>query len=84
MSPIGLSEQLPRRTSILIEQREQYMRRVDLRMVPTDRQRLRIGQCLLELCGQFVGSHWACLVDIDGLRTAAGADPRKPCAVSLS
>ncbi len=79
----GLRQQLTGTATLLVEQREQHMRRIDLRVIPADSHGLRIGQCLLEVGRQFVGSHSVTSIGWGGdARHAGVGDSSVPCSAS--
>ena len=53
----GLHQQRPRRATLLVQQGHQHVHRLDQIVVTPHRQRLGIGQCLLEARSQFVHAH---------------------------
>ena len=52
-----LVEQRPYGAAFLVEQRQHEMRGLDELVIPPERHRLGVGQCYLELAGQFVLAH---------------------------
>ena len=64
-----LVEQRPYGAAFLVEQRQHEMRGLDELVIPPERHRLGVGQCYLELAGQFVLAH-------DGSSLLRAASPR--------
>jgi hypothetical protein len=54
---IGLRQQMAYRTTLLIQQGQHQVLRLNELMIPADSKALGIGQRHLELAGQFIHSH---------------------------
>ena len=53
----GLLQQRQSRSALLIKQGQQYVGRLDLGVVASNRCALRVSECLLKAAGEFVLSH---------------------------
>ena len=81
----GLVEQGPHRAALLVQQGRHHVQRLDVLVVAADRERLGIGQRLLEFAGQFVHAHGGNVGDKPRNSTGQlGAGREKPGKVSAA